>query len=100
VADPCIGGSGKTFASLICDALNPIVADTRTTVSCKSGTQFTWTGVASDFVTIGTQGVLQGGVVPAVNPAPGQGLTTIQLQTILGNRLEKYPKVRTWRTIH
>ena len=99
-ADPCIGGTGKTYANLICDAMNPIVADSRTTVSCRSGTQFTWTGVASDFVTIGTQGVLQAGVVPAVNPAPGQSLTTIQLQTILGNRLERFPKVRTWRTIH
>ncbi len=99
-ADPCSGGSGSTFADLICDALNPIALDSRTTVSCRSGNQFTWSGVASDFVTIGTQGVLQAGVVPAVNPLPGQSLTTIQLQTILGNRLEKYPKVRTWRTIH
>lgn len=99
-ADPCIGGAGKTYANLICDVLNPIVADSRTNVSCTSGTQFTWTGVASDFVTIGTQGVLQAGVVPAINPAPGQSLTTIQLQTILGNRLERFPKVRTWRTIH
>jgi hypothetical protein len=56
--------------------------------------------VASDFVTIGTHGVLQAGVVPAINPAPGQSLTTLQLQTILGNRLERFPKVRTWRTIH
>ncbi|MEI7614170.1 MAG: hypothetical protein WCK63_14820 [Betaproteobacteria bacterium] len=99
-ADPCTGGAGKTYASLICDALNPIVTDSRTNVSCTSGTQFTWTGVASDFVTIGTQGVLQAGVIPAINPAPGQSLTTIQLQTILGNRLERFPKVRTWRTIH
>jgi len=99
-ADPCIGGSGKTYANLICDALNPVVDDVRTTVSCRSGNQFVWTGVASDFVTIGTHGVLQAGVVPAINPAPGQSLTTLQLQTILGNRLERFPKVRTWRTIH
>jgi len=99
-ADPCTGGSGKTYANLICDVLNPIVADSRTTMSCTSGNQFTWTGVASDFVTIGTYGVLQAGVVPAVNPGAGQSLTTIELQTILGNRLERYPKVRTWRTIH
>jgi len=99
-ADPCLGGSGHTYANLICDVLNPILSDTRTTVSCTSGTQFTWTGVASDFVTIGTQGVLQAGVVLANNPSTGQSLTTIELKTILGNRLEKYPKVRTWRTIH
>jgi Tfp pilus tip-associated adhesin PilY1 len=99
-ADPCTGGSGKTYANLICDVLNPIVADARTNVSCTSGTQFTWTGVASDFVTIGTYGVLQAGVVPAVNPGSGQSLTTIELQTILGNRLERFPKVRTWRTVH
>ncbi len=99
-ADPCLGGSGHTYANLICDVLNPIVADSRTTVTCTGGNQFTWSGVASDFVTIGTQGVLQAGVVPAVNPLPGQSLTTIELKTILGNRLERYPKVRTWRTIH
>lgn len=99
-ADPCTGGSGSTYANLICDGLNPIVEDSRTTVSCRGGNQFTWAGVASDFVTIGTHGVLQAGVVPAVNPAPGQSLTTIQLQTILGNRLERFPRIRTWRTIH
>ncbi len=99
-ADPCLGGSGFTYANLICDVLNPIMDDTRTTVSCKSGTQFVWSGVASDFVTIGTQGVLQGGVVPANNPVVGQDPTIIQLKTILGNRLERFPKVRTWRTIH
>ena len=100
VADLCTGGEGTTYANLICDALNPIVADTRKNVSCIGGTQFTWSGVASDFVTIGTQGVLQAGVQQVLNPPPGQSLTTIQLKTILGNRLERFPKVRTWRTIH
>jgi hypothetical protein len=56
--------------------------------------------VASELVAIGPQGILQAGTMAVANLTPGQSATTLQLQTILGNRQQRFPKVRTWRTIH
>jgi len=98
-ADRCTGGSGSTYTNLVCDVLNPIVNDSRTNLKCLSGNKFTWANLASDYVTIGTTGVLQGGVVLVANPTPGESKTTISLQTITGNVQERYPKPRVWRTV-
>lgn len=98
-ADPCVGGSGNTYANLVCDVMNPIIVDNRTNLKCLSGNKFTWINLASEYVTIGTTGVLQGGVVLTSNPAPGESSTTISLQTITGNVQERYPKPRVWRTV-
>lgn len=102
-ADPCSGGSGETSTNLICDVMKPIINDTRTNVACQSGTKFVWAGVASSFMALGTRGVMQAGVISTgVTPPPSSGssATTLQLQTMLGRQQERYPKVRTWRTIH
>jgi hypothetical protein len=48
----------------------------------------------------GTTGVVQAGAVAVLNPAPGASQTTIKIQTLLGQQLERYPKIRVWRTIH
>ncbi|MBI4911422.1 MAG: hypothetical protein HY823_01680 [Acidobacteria bacterium] len=103
-ADPCAGGNGETRSFILCDVLNPIVNDTRTTVACKSGQVFIWAGVSTGYVALGTRGVIQGGVVPtgAGAPPPGSGTsaTTLQLKTFLGPSRERYPKARVWRTVH
>ncbi len=103
-ADPCSGGAGLTASQLVCDAINPVVLETRTSgptkVSCVSGTQFTWSGVASNYIAFGTRGVIQAGVVPVSGtPPPGSSATTLELKTLLGKRQEQYPKVRVWRTV-
>ena len=101
VADPCTGGTGNTYTGLICDVLSPIVADTRTTVSCASGlTGFTFTGVASDFMALGTRGVIQVGTLAAANPTPGTSQTVLAAETIKGRTSVIYPKARVWRTVH
>jgi hypothetical protein len=99
-ADSCTGGTGTTYTNKICDVINPITADTRTTVSCNSGQVTYWVGIASNFSMYGTTGVIQAGAVAVVNPAPGASQTAMQIQTLLGNQLERYPKIRVWRTIH
>lgn len=102
-ADPCSGGSGATPSNLICDVISPIINDSRTNVACKSGTKFTWAGVASGYMALGTRGVMQAGVISTgITPPPGTdgSATTLQLQTLPGRQQERYPKVRTWRTIH
>ena len=98
-ADPCTGGDGTTTTSLICDVINPIVNDSRTDVTCKSGFYTTWSGIASNFSAYGTRGVVQGGAIPIVNPLPDESKTTLSLKTLLGKQSERFPKVRVWRTV-
>ena len=100
-SNPCTGGAGETTTKLICNVINPIIDDPRTNVACKSGIVGQWTGVASAFMAIGTTGVMQAGVLATgVAPPAGNSATVLQLKSYLGQQQERYPKVRTWRTIH
>jgi hypothetical protein len=99
-ADPCTGGSGNTYSWLTTDAMNPIVSDTRTGLRITSGQKDIWAGVASDYIALGTKGVLQGGTVPKANPVAGSSLTTVQLHTTMAAAANRYPKIRMWRTVH
>jgi hypothetical protein len=97
-ADPCTGGSGTTFTNLLCSAINPTLVDTATN-ACQSGQATSWAGVASNLTTYGTTGVIQAGAVlspTSSNPSA----TTLSLQTLLGQGKQRFPKIRTWRTIH
>ncbi len=100
-ADVCAGGTGTTPSNLICSVINPIVKDSRTDIGCISGTQFTWTGVASGYVAMGTRGVLQGGVVATGSGGtpPGASATALQLKSMMGLQQERFPKARVWRTV-
>ncbi len=98
-ADPCTGGSGTTYTDLLCSAINPTLVDTAGN-ACQSGQATYWAGVASNLTTYGTNGVIQGGAVAVVNPAPGASQTMLSLQTLLGPQQDRYPRIRTWRTIH
>lgn len=99
-ADPCTGGSGNTYTNLICDVINPVTLDTRSGIACLSGQAATWIGIASNFTAYGTTGVVQGGAIQVANPQAGSSQTTMSLQTMLGRQQSRYPKIRTWRTIH
>ena len=66
----------------------------------RSGLLYILSGVASDFIAVGTQGVLQAGVT-TTGSAAGQSATALQLKTFLGKgAIAQHPKIRTWRTIH
>lgn len=100
-ADLCTGGSGETDTFLVCDVMNPITADPRTDVTCQSRQVFAWVGVASDFMALGTRGVMQAGVIGiGTTPVAGASATMLQAQTYMGSQQGRYPKVRVWRTIH
>jgi hypothetical protein len=99
-ADPCTGGSGDTNSWYTTDVMNPIVSDSRSTLAVKSGQKDTWAGVASDYIALGTRGVLQGGAVKVANPQPGASLTTPELHSTQGAVSLRFPKPRVWRTVH
>ena len=99
-ANPCTGGAGRTDTWLVCDVLHPIKDDQRTNLSCLSGLKDSWEGLASDFIALGTRGVIQGGAAAVNNPQPGSSLTTPEIHTTLGTASQRFPKPRVWRTVH
>lgn len=98
-ADPCKGGNGDTHTKKICDLLNPIVDDTRTNLACTSGYIWIPRGVASDFIALGTRGVIQIGTTSTTG-AGGITTTALATKTATGQSSSKYPKARVWRTVH
>ena len=102
-SNACTGGSGTTSSWLITDVMNPIVTDTRSGLSITSGLKNTWSGVASDFLAMGTRSVLQGGMkeVSAADASKGiAAVTAVSLTTSATSVTERYPKARVWRTVH
>jgi hypothetical protein len=98
-ADICTGGSGNTYTDMICDVMNPIAYDSRTNVTCVSGEKITWYGPASDFIPVGTRGVIQIGT-EATTDASGKVTTFLGAQTVTGQSRGQYAKPRVWRTVH
>ncbi|MBP1627741.1 MAG: hypothetical protein H6Q00_2216, partial [Holophagaceae bacterium] len=98
-ADVCTGGSGYTYSNLICDVMNPVVVDARTTVSCQSGSKYTWIGVASDYTALGNRGVIQTGTVSSTSTSD-TSTTALAATTLTGKASAQYPKPRVWRTVH
>jgi len=98
--DVCSGGSGLTYSNKICDVMNPVASDARTTVTCKSGTVDTWFNVASDFALLGTPGVQQAGTRSITDPNdPTKKIISTDTNTYLGLTRTFFPKARVWRTI-
>jgi hypothetical protein len=97
-SDVCLGGAGNTQSWVIQDVLNPLVTDSRTTVSARSGLFFTWPGAASDFIPIGTRGVLQGGMAGGTDNQTGTQ-SGARLITIQGNPAQRFVRPRVWRTV-
>ncbi|HWQ09104.1 MAG TPA: hypothetical protein VN436_08355, partial [Holophaga sp.] len=98
-ADVCTGGSGYTYTWEICDVVNPIVADTRTSLSCYSGLKTTWVNIASDFAMLGTRGVIQSGTLSSTDSS-GNTVLVLGTTTLTGQSKDQYPKPRVWRTVH
>ncbi|BDU73368.1 pilus assembly protein [Mesoterricola silvestris] len=100
-SNPCQGGSGSTLSYTICNVVNPVVDSSAVTgTNCASGLSAAWSGVASNFSAIGTVAVIQAGMVIPTTPPPSGESTIMALKTISGNPAERFPKARTWRTVH
>jgi len=98
-ADPCTGGTGVSHSMLISDVFQPLVKDNRSGIANPSGELAKWSGVASDYIAVGTRGVIQGGTVALANPIPGGVQTTIEIKNLQGSAKARYPKARVWRTV-
>jgi hypothetical protein len=98
VSTPCNGGTGTTFSWIIANVMDPIVTDQRSGQFVPSGQWTTWTGVASNYVAVGTSAILQGGMVTSTN-ANGVTVTNPEIQNIPTQPANRYPKVRVWRDV-
>jgi hypothetical protein len=78
--------------------MDPIVTDQRSGQFVPSGLWTTWTGVASNYVAVGTSSILQGGMVSSTN-ANGDTVTTPEIQNIPTQPGNRYPKIRVWRDV-
>ena len=99
--NPCSGGLGVTSSSLIADVMNPILNDARPGLLVPSGTKFTWAGVASNYIAMGTSAVLQGGTVAgnSTGVKTGSSVATPFINTQQTSSSQRYPKARVWRTV-
>ena len=98
-ADPCTGGNGESSTSKIADVLNPIVTDNRSNIAQPSGHQYTWSGVASDFIPLGTRGVLQAGTDAVTNSTSTGVKIAPAIKFMPAGSSQIYPKARVWRTV-
>jgi hypothetical protein len=99
--DVCTGATGYTYTNKICDVMNPIVSDVRTSVVCRSGNVDTWFNVASEFSVLGTPGVQQAGTRSVDDKDnTGSKTTVMDTNTYLGETKTFFPKARVWRTVH
>jgi hypothetical protein len=96
-SDPCTGGTGDSHSMLIADVFSPLVTDTRSGIANPSGELTKWSGVSSDYIAVGTRGVLQGGTVGIANATGVK--STIEIKNLQGQQKERYPKARVWRTV-
>ena len=95
-SDPCSGGLGISESWVIADVVNPLKQDKRNGTEGErfaSGQIGQWGGVASDFIQMGTRGVIQGGT------AIGDSGAGIELKTTTTRPAEGYPKPRVWRVV-
>jgi hypothetical protein len=98
--DPCTGGTGWSFTGTIANVMAPIYDDGRSNIGLLSGGYIAgtskpqWTGVASNFFTIGTTSVVQGGTVVTAS-----GGTAIALQSYQTSQASAFPKTRVWRSV-
>jgi hypothetical protein len=95
-SDPCSGGLGKSESWVIADVVNPLKQDSRDSTEGErfaSGKIGEWAGVGSDFIQMGTRGVLQGGT------ALGDSGMGIELKTTTTRPAEGFPKPRVWRVV-
>jgi hypothetical protein len=75
------------------------VNDQRSGLFTPSGQLFSWTGVASNYIAIGSSAVLQGGTIKNTSGVTGAPLTVPNINTTLTQPMQNYPKIRVWRDV-
>jgi hypothetical protein len=90
-ADPCTGGLGTSEGWMIADAINPLREDWRDGDQTRSRKAHEWVGVASNYIQLGTRGVLQGGTPP--------GGDALEIKTAGADPSQGHPKIRVWRVV-
>jgi hypothetical protein len=95
-ADPCTGGFGFSEGWVINDVINPLKEDKRGNTMAYSGMTNLWGGVASNYIALGTRGVIQGGTI--------EGHTTdsaaaTEIRVTATDPSQSYPKPKVWRVV-
>jgi len=95
-ADPCTGGLGTSESWVIADVINPLKEDRRYDGDQDGTLMYShmineWGGVASNYIQLGTRGVLQGGT-----PVGGG---TLEIRTTKASPSKGFPRPRVWRVV-
>ncbi len=109
-ADPCAGGTGKTYSYRVCDVMRPVFsnadASSATSVNgCKSGRTMIWTGVASRFAARSPVSVIQAGVNPQSTSgdsgtgSSGSDTAALKVKSTSGSNTHLFLRPRVWRTV-
>lgn len=103
--DPCTGGSGTTQSFRLCNFFQPqftedgaTLVDPAPTLGCGSGRVFAWSGLATQFVSRGTTGINQAGLI--TTGSGGGASTSVQIKTATTQQAQQWPRVRTWRSVY
>lgn len=99
----CSGGSGATKTVRICDVLFPAWPGAETAAAtgpgCTSGRVSSWIGVASPLGALSTATAIQSGIQSYIPSGGSDAVNAIQINIYQGGIGEKYPRVRTWRSV-
>jgi len=98
-ADPCTGGLGTSKSWVIGDVLNPLNEDTRNVLMVGSGVTGDWNGVASNYIPLGTRGVIQGGVPLGSGDTTTKTQATPEIHVTDTDPSQRHPKPRVWRIV-
>jgi len=94
-ADPCTGGFGISESWVISDILNPLKEDNRGISMVYSGRTNLWSGVASNYIMLGTRGVIQGGTIEGQTDSAA----AMEIRTTATAPSQSYPKPKVWRVV-
>jgi hypothetical protein len=99
-SDPCTGGTGTTTSWLIGDVMHPVYSESAATgLKQLSGTTATWVGVASNYISVGTTSVIQGGTITNPNTSSTAPATVLNIQSSQTLSYTRHPMIRVWRTV-
>jgi len=80
--------------------MHPVYSESAATgLAQLSGAAASWVGVASNYISVGTTSVIQGGTIKNPNTSNGAPATVLDIQSSQTQSYTRYPKIRVWRTV-